>query len=207
MSSTQMLFNKEKINRLFPFHILINENLIIDSCGASLEKLCKDCRNKPFSERFQIQQKEIELFDFSSFKSACDQLITLLVNNQNKTVLKGQFEFLEDINSLLFIGSPLLNTLEMVEENNLTLNDFAHHDPLFDLLHSLKSQQLVNDNLKKIASDLRDLALFPMQNTEPIFRIGTEGNVVFRNPAADELPDFCYKGKTYKKDEFCKYIS
>jgi PAS domain S-box-containing protein len=207
MSSTQMLFNKEKINRLFPFYILIDENLIIDSYGASLEKLCKDCRNKPFSEKFKIQQKEIELLDFSSFKSACDQLITLLVNNQNKTVLKGQFEFLEDINSLLFIGSPLLNTLEMVEENNLTLNDFAHHDPLFDLLHALKSQQLVNDNLKKIAGNLRDLALFPMQNTEPIFRIGTEGNVVFRNPAADELPDFCYKDKTYKKDEFWKYIS
>src|SRR5258708_38677535 len=46
-----------------------------------------------------------------------------------------------------------------------------------------------------------------MKNSEPIFRIGTEGNVVFRNPAADELPDFCYKGKTYKKDEFWKYIS
>ncbi len=54
---------------------------------------------------------------------------------------------------------------------------------------------------------LRDSALFPEQNPDPVIRINNEGNIMKKNPAASKLALIEYKGQTYNNDEFYTLIA
>ncbi len=72
---------------------------------------------------------------------------------KNKTItFKGQFEIHDDC--FLFIGSPWFASVEDLILNNLTMHDFAYHDPLLDLLHILKNQDINNDELKELLTKI-----------------------------------------------------
>ncbi|MCY7361406.1 MAG: hypothetical protein LH629_04950, partial [Ignavibacteria bacterium] len=56
MNKNELLFNEEQLNRLFPFYILVNENLEIDSCGKSLEKLCPCTSGTIFTKKLFVKR-------------------------------------------------------------------------------------------------------------------------------------------------------
>ncbi len=154
MSSNCFSFKKDQFNRLFPFYILVNNRFAIESCGISLQKLAKSNINQSFSTCFKITRPEMDVVDFESIKATHGQLITLQLQSGHKTILRGQFEFLDDTNQLLFVGSPWFYSMEQVNESNLKLSDFANHDPLIDLLHILKTQEIVNADLKQLVATI-----------------------------------------------------
>jgi PAS domain S-box-containing protein len=132
--------------------------------------------------------------------------------------LRGQFETIE--NSLLFVGSPWFNSMHDVVEKKLTLHDFAVHDPLIDLLHVLNNQENTSKELKELLmvvnnqknklkqanKEIHDIALFPMQNPDPLIRIDTDGNLLKRNPSAEKLSSFEYENVHYSPEDFFKFI-
>ena len=162
MVNDHLNFKKEQIDRLFPFYILINQDLSIDSYGSSLQKLMPDGVGKSFLHCFYLVRPELPLTDFETAKSILNQLVVIRVFNDHKNTLRGQFEEINGSNQLLFIGSPWLNSMEQVKECRLNLRDFAFHDPLIDLLHVLKAQEIVTDDfkelLKKVNSQKNSLA-------------------------------------------------
>lgn len=221
MRERGIAFKKEQFNRLFPFYILIDEHLRVDSYGRTLEKLCPGSCHELFSHRFTVTRPEIPRQDFTAIRSICNQLVIIEVANPQRTVLRGQFEYLENERQLLFIGSPWFGSMEQVKESRLTLDDFAYHDPLIDLLHVLKTREITNDDLKellitvnsqkaalkKAADEVRSIALLPMQNPDPILRISEGGTILMKNPAAEELKDFHYEHTNYTAEEFWKTVA
>lgn len=187
MNNNELLFNEEQLNRLFPFYILVNENLEIDSCGKSLAKLCPLLPSTIFTKKLFVKRPEIYLQDFQSIRSIANQLVILQIKDHQKLVLRGEFEYLESIKKLLFIGTPWFDSMEQVKANNLTIHDFANHDPLIDLLHLLKTQEITTDDLKELlltvnkqkvalkssAADFKRLSLVASAN---------ENGVLFTNP-------------------------
>ncbi|MGZ3813811.1 MAG: PAS domain S-box protein [Mucilaginibacter sp.] len=150
MSTAVLSFKAEQFERIFPFYILVNEGLRIDSVGTSLHKLYPDSLNKPFSASFEVREPKVELLDISALRSICGHLITIVTNNNN--ILRGQFEFLDESNQWLFIGSPWFNSMDGVKEADLNLGDFSIHDPLIDLQYVNKTQE----NLKHLLTTVND---------------------------------------------------
>ena len=217
---TAFSFNEDQFNQLFPFYILINQDLTIQSCGNSLKKIFEQSPQRLFYDHFSLKRPANVPPTFVSLHGVCKQLVIVKVNNAFNDILRGQFELLQNSNQLLFIGSPWFDNMTEVKQHKLTLHDFAFHDPLIDLLHVLKTKDIVNDDLKqllitlhrkkselkKATDEIRDIALFALQNPDPLFRIATDGHVLMSNPAADHITYFNFEGNTYSREEFWKHI-
>jgi PAS domain S-box-containing protein len=214
-------FDDSQFNRIFPFYILINHELVVSSTGKTLEKIFPGTGGKSFFENYLIKKAEAEAKDYESMLSLVNQMVVLECLDAQKTILRGQIELLPDTGELLFIGSPWFGSMEQVIERKLSLNDFAIHDPLIDLLHVLKTQEITNEDLKhllntvnkqknelkKAAKEIQDIALFPMQNPDPLIRIDLVGNILKENPTAENFTEFTFNNLKYNKKEFWQKIA
>jgi len=214
-------FSETQFNNLFPFFILINENMEIEQCGKSLIKLFPDLKENIFERRFRINRPRISDYSFDALQQIKGQIVILESITNSSLKIKGQIEYLEHGNKLLFIGTPWFESIDQVIKNNLVMTDFAFYDPLMDLLHVLKSQEIINEDLNnllqtiknqkkqlaKAANEVRDIALFPQQNPDPLIRIDNSGKVLSQNPSAMQMASFVYKDKHFKADEFWKEIA
>jgi PAS domain S-box-containing protein len=87
--------------------------------------------------------------------------------------------------------------------------------------HSFKisenEYQNLNDQLKQLSEsletkvkertrDLEDIAQFPLENPNPIFRISFEGEILFRNPISVALKKVEYNGISFSIEKFWKNI-
>jgi PAS domain S-box-containing protein len=214
-------FGEEQLNRIFPFYIVINDNLTIASNGKTLDKMYPGIGHDKFSRYFRIQRPKIDDNSFKSIKDLNNQIVVLECLNEKGTALRGQIEWLKESNQLLFIGSPWFDSIESVIGNNLSLHDFAFHDPMIDLLHVLKTQEITTDELKqllktvnrqknelkKAAIEIEDIALFTTQNPDPLIRIDFDGKLLRQNPVADQFNHFIFEEKKQKPQAFWKKVA
>lgn len=214
-------FQEKAFSNIFPFYILIGQDMVVKSAGKTLEKIYAGTAEKSFQEHYSLKRPFIKEQDFQSLKSLTGQLIVIECLNSQRTNLRGQIDFLQDSNELLFLGTPWFNSIEEVIDNGLTLHDFANHDPMTDLLHLMKTQEITNDDLKHLLTTvskqkdelkaankaIHDIALFPTQNPDPLIRINYEGEVIQNNPAAAKLDFLSFENRVYRNDDLFKLIS
>jgi PAS domain S-box-containing protein len=189
--------------------------------GKSLRKLINKEESKQFNQFFSIPRPHKLINSIDDLKVLKDQLVVLQSPIEKKLMLRGQFEYLKEKDEILFIGSPWFASMEQITNNNLAIDDFAIHDPVIDLLHLLKSTEITNDdlkelistintqkdNLKKINKEVRDIALFPEQNPDPIIRINFEGDLLQNNSSAAKLNIVEYNDTAYNNEEFLRLIA
>lgn len=219
--SHPFLFNEKQFNKLFPFYILISRDLKVIAMGKSIRKLLEKENVLQFNRFFSISNPLTPIVEFDDLIVLESQLVILESATTKKLLFRGQFEYLSETDDMLFVGSPLLGSMKEVRENRLVIDDFARHDPLIDLLHEMKSQEITNDDLKQLLltinkqkNDLKkankevyDIALFPTQSPDPIIRINFNGEVLQNNPAAALLDFFEIENASYRNDEFFKLVS
>lgn len=219
--SNPFSFNESQFNSLFPFYILINKDLKVVSIGKSLRKLCDLQKEQNFNQFFSIPRPLTLLNSFNDLIVLQNQMILLELSSDKKIMLRGQFEYMEEREEVLFLGSPWFGSMEQLRENNLQINDFAKNDPLIDLLHVLKTVEITNDDLKELVAtsndqknelkkankENSDIALFTIQNPGPIIRIDYDGDILQNNPAASVLDFIEFEGETYRNDLFFKMIT
>lgn len=220
--SYPFLFEHEQFNRLFPFYMLIDKEMILVSSGNSIQKLCGIKNGITFHHLFSIPRPYTPLHNFEGLKNLQDQLVVLETLDSRKNIkLRGQFEYLSNTDQILFVGTPWFNSMEQVKEGQMVINDFAHHDPLIDLLHVLKAQEITNEDLKNLVStinqqkntlkniskEFEEIALFPTQSPDPIICIDFNGEVLRNNPAASRLDFFEYNNSNLRNDIFFKLIA
>ena len=154
MSKKSINLNAEEFNRIFPFFILLDEKLIIIDHGESLEKIIPDCAGKAFESLFDIERPHLEEVNFENIKAICTELLILKTKDKLHLKLRGQWEFLKGENHLLFIGAPWFDSSLQFDESGLLIKDFAPHNPLIDMLHAIRTQEIVNEELKEVLRDL-----------------------------------------------------
>ena len=99
-------FSEAHFNRLFPFYILINQQMVVETNGKTLDKLFAGISGKKFADSFKIKRPELEELNFESLKSLANELLIIECFNEQHTHLRGQIDYLPETDQLLFLGSP-----------------------------------------------------------------------------------------------------
>jgi hypothetical protein len=146
MEQLEFNFRKDTFSKIFPFYILLDTNLCIKSYGKSIPKIIPELTNTLFSDNLSITRPHVEEYSTNQFKNLINELVILKSNYIDETILKGQFEIIEE--GYLFVGTPWFESIEEVFQKNLSINDFAFHDSLLDILHIAKDQEINYNDLK-----------------------------------------------------------
>lgn len=214
-------FKKDQINRLFPFYISIGTDLTVNALGDSLSKLCNFQKSEKFLQLFSISSTQTSINSFDDLFGLQNQEIIINLFENNKISLRGQFEYLEETNEILFLGSPSFSSIEVISENKLEVDDFAKNDSIISLLDELEKEKAKNKELEKhiatfekkeneeISSNKEyyNISLFSKQSLDPNIRINFQGDLIQNNPAANKLEFIKYKNKTYPINLFFKAIA
>jgi PAS domain S-box-containing protein len=203
MKDFQFEFDLEGFNKLFPFYILIDNNFNIKSYGKSLIKIIPNLKeNSLFLDFFLIKRPYYQQPNFSDLFTLCSQLIVLESLQKKPIILTGQFQQHKDF--FLFVGSPWFISMDEVANRNLKLKDFAIHDPLIDLLHLLKNQEIGNNDLKQLILKINEqkkiliedkveinkLSLVASANNNGVVLTDLKGKLFWTNDAYLELTGY-----------------
>jgi len=170
ISNISNLRDQQFMDDLFPFYILMDNEMRILNSGRSMDKLLNLKKSVNFFKEFKIQ---LPLFvsDYTSIKENHSSLFIFSSINLPEIQLRGQFYFDKKENLICFIGTPLINSFNDLENKNLQLSDFAIHDSINQFLFTLQmhissmkdAQDLANKlklsvtNLTEINDSLDDL--------------------------------------------------
>ena len=147
--------SSEQIHRLFPFHMAINRDLSISSCGNSLLKLNPGMEGRHIDDFFLMKRPGLARFNFQEIVDKMNELFIIHTLSANKVILRGQFEYVAQTDQLLFLGTPWFNSVEEMNETGLALDDFAVHDFLPDMMMLIKTLQNANDDVKQVIGQLQ----------------------------------------------------
>jgi PAS domain S-box-containing protein len=140
---------------IFPFHLYIDETFVIRGAGSSLLKTNPILLGKNFKDFFSFIRPFSVSTNYNSVSEFIKQLFIIKASYNEHLLLRGQMIQMEN-NGLLFIGSPWFNNIETVSNLGLNLNDFALHDSTTDLLHLLKTRDIVSSDLESITKMFRE---------------------------------------------------
>ncbi|KAL4230720.1 Guanylate cyclase soluble subunit beta-1 [Mactra antiquata] len=138
--------------RAFPFHILFNRKMIVTQSGFSLVRVIpmvanSNCR---FDDIFEMIRPHMK-FDFDHILSHINTVYVLRTkegilgiaddnsnriehNDTSRMRLKGQMVYVPETDSLLFMCSPSVNSLDDLSRRGLFLSDIPLHDSTRDLV-------------------------------------------------------------------------
>jgi len=142
------------INDLFPFYILLNEDLEILNFGKSIDKAFNLSVGDCLWNHFKVN-RPIGINDYDKLlknKSALFILDSLKLENQK---LRGQFYFDEEHKMFCFLGTPLVQSFESLTPLKLNLMDFAVHDSIGQFLFSLQMHLASINDSQQIANNLQ----------------------------------------------------
>jgi PAS domain S-box-containing protein len=200
---SSFVIEQKQLNELFPFHFVLNESLTVIHAGQSLQKLCPNALNSNFQDIFKFKRPSFGIqYSFDSISSFLNQVFIFEIKNRAEALfLRGQVIRVNNV--LLFAGSPwIVDTIDF-EKNNLLIRDFAINDPVTDMVQLLKVRQLAFEDIQNLVTDLKserdklviknkeieDLAKFPAENPNPIFRISLSGVLRYANQTAFLIMD------------------
>jgi PAS domain S-box-containing protein len=135
--------------------MVIDRDMIVISCGRSLNKLYPDLEGKKFIDFFHFKRQRIAGDLFEALSKNLNQLIILQVLNDPEMIFRGEFEYIVKLDQLLFFGSPWLPSGEWMTQKGLAMTDFAIHDHVPDLMMALKTQQDANEDIISILEQLK----------------------------------------------------
>jgi PAS domain S-box-containing protein len=137
---------------IFPFHLAFDRHLAITRIGASLQRLCPHWRpGLRLDQAVRLERPRIDL-NFETL-AASQHLLFVLADSEQRFRLRGQLVPLEP-DELLFLGSPWLTEPGAIKALGLSIDDFALHDPVIDLLQLLQSQRAAVADLRKLTDKL-----------------------------------------------------
>ncbi len=199
--NTNITISLKELSHLFPFYILLDFDLNIESYGRSMSLLfSEDNKNTPFYQNWKFHSNIETTSTSVNFNSLTGKLVIISNHKNEKLKFKGQFEKIKSENKYIFLGSPWFNNTDQLIENNLTISDFAIHDSINDLLHVLKHNEISNFELKetlnkvneqriKITETNEQLILFRnlIDNSSDSIQVADEnGRMVYINNTASE---------------------
>jgi two-component system, sensor histidine kinase len=149
-----LVLDKEQADRLFPFHLIISKENTIISQGKSLKKLVGEQVGEDLSKHFSNKKPHSLKLSYNYLLPLVGELVIMETTGKSSVIMRGQWEIFQNRDELVFLGSPWYASFEDVSKDNLTLLDFAPHDPLFDLLMVVKSKEIATSDLIELVTAL-----------------------------------------------------
>lgn len=199
----QFHFEESSFNRIFPFYILIDDALVIQSLGKSIRKYFPGLRaGLLFPDAFTIEYTDGTKCAGDTLREHYDRMVIIRCRINADIIMRGQFEAIAS--GILFVGSPWLVSLDDVTKRNLSLFDFAHHDPLLDLLQlmhtyehtsrELEAQLKINngqkEQLRQNNDELNKLSVVASANENAIVFTTPDARIFWCNDAYVKLTQY-----------------
>jgi PAS domain S-box-containing protein len=146
-----------EIDRLFPFYFIVDEGMSIIKKGPSLEKILSfsnESTNAFHSIFYIIKPKSNAHPDFVYLKSIASKFVLIGIQGLNNTILKGQFEYRDQQNHIVFFGSLWAEEHEKLLELGLTYSDFPAYDAIFDIQQMTSVLKNEQEDLEKLKQEL-----------------------------------------------------
>ena len=154
---------------VFPFSILFDHTMTIRQVGDGLIRhlgqSMKQSNSLNFLNYFSIVSPKLNEYTFESILINESMSYTLKMksidnakNNQFKDMeLKGSMMFVEESDSLLFIGSPAIQHLEELTGRGLYISDIPIHDATRDIIlvgEQTKAQEGLKSRMEKLKQSI-----------------------------------------------------
>jgi PAS domain S-box-containing protein len=206
--NSNIIFSENQINKLFPFYLEINSDLKITSIGPSLKKITNgNLVGSYLFNDFSIERPFLTNHNWDNLFNSIHDLF-IIKHEKSDLLLRGQFEYLEDRKTLIFIGTPWVQSIDNLKEKKLFISDFAIHDPTFDLLHIIKNIEINSEEIKILLSKLKQKSELIKQSeanykatlnmaSEIIYKTNRDGYFIYVNPAGQRISG-------YSNDELMK---
>lgn len=143
-------FSTDQFNKLFPFYLKLDCEMMIRTVGVSMEKLIGPVSDKPFSDFFEWVRPDGNSCPINTLRTDSNQLVIFRRKGKHPILFRGQFVAMQESDAFLFAGSPWLTRVEEMEACGLKLADFAVNDPMTDLLHVLKTKEIAFSELSEL---------------------------------------------------------
>lgn len=148
------LSDRDFMNNLFPFYIVIDHKMEIKTFGRSIEKILDLKVGANFFDCFIIERPS-KTNTFNGILKQKTSLFILQYKCGKKMKFRGQMYYEEKSNLICFIGGPLINSFDDLKGENLSLNDFALHDSTNQFLFTLQMQISAMKDTQKLADKLQ----------------------------------------------------
>lgn len=193
MEPTTIQLQDSDFRKLFPFHILLDREGVIRSVGDSLYKATSIEPGGQFSDHFTVNRPFLIQVDFDTLSDLSGSLFIIDTVGQPSMKLRGQWIKPAGTPDLLFLCSPWFSSLQALKEQHLSINDFALHDPVIDLLHILKTNEIGMDDVKEMLeryrkqqAELKRLSLIATESTNMVIVTGPKGEIEWVNRSFEE---------------------
>ena len=153
MSSPGLNLSPPQFATAFPFHIVLDERLRVLQTGSVLSRLCPALtEGTELSEHFFVQRPVLQRVDFDAIHQHRKSLF-VLQHREGPLRLRG--EIVVQDRRLVFLGSPWVTEMADVSRIGLSLNDFAVHDPVVDLLFLLQTKNKALADAQELSQRLK----------------------------------------------------
>jgi two-component system, NtrC family, sensor kinase len=165
----------------FPFHFVCDRDLTILQTGQVLQRMSQtQLVGSSLGEHFRISRPKVQL-TFEAIKKQSRALF-LLESLHSDTQIRGQMMYVEEQDTLFFLGSPWITDTKQLAPLGLKLKDFAIYDPIVDFLFLVQAQNTAIDEARKLtqdpSSDRRRSSTTPSKDSTRItaYAISTDSN-------------------------------
>ncbi|XP_030599348.1 guanylate cyclase soluble subunit beta-2 [Archocentrus centrarchus] len=155
----------------FPFHVVFDEQLVVHQAGVNLQKIIPGLQNMNIhlDEYFSIVHPEVT-FTISSIRKFINSHFVLQTRSKmmpeawkDKPMLqlRGQMIWMSSLHCMLYQASPLLRSLQELEEMHMHISDIAPHDVTRDLIllnHQRLAEMELSNQLERKKEELRILS-------------------------------------------------
>lgn len=198
LSLLEFNLNSDLIKSTFPFTILIDRNLNIVEFGDSLVRhlgsLILSGYGLSFLTYFSIETPKLNDYSFESLVINQNNLVVIkikLVDSKFAQLkdmeIKGSIVYENDIDCILFLGSPLIQSLEELNDRGLYISDIPIHDAVRDIIlvgEQTKAQEGLKFRMEKLKKSIlqanEDIQKEKLKNIELL-------NMIFPSEIAEKL--------------------
>ena len=153
MDTERLYITNDDLNLVFPFYFILDKSLIIKEIGKGLEKILPLLKGSSFQKSFNLKRPFSPKYHFDSLLEYSQQIF-IIESLEKKILFRGQIIYLEQKQSIIFIGSPWVTNVDDMEKKGIYITDFALHDTTPDMLQVLKTQEIVTNDIKEIVTEL-----------------------------------------------------
>ncbi|KAK2881537.1 hypothetical protein Q8A67_018805 [Cirrhinus molitorella] len=155
----------------FPFHIVFDEELQVRQAGVTVQRIVPGLQTRcsQLDQYFTIQHPQVT-FNICSIRKFINSHFVLRTQRDRMPIawkerpmleLRGQMLWMHPLRCMLYLASPLLRSLQELEEHCMHLSDIAPHDATRDLI-LLNQQRLaemeLSNQLERKKEELHQLS-------------------------------------------------
>uniref|UniRef100_W5MYK5 guanylate cyclase n=1 Tax=Lepisosteus oculatus TaxID=7918 RepID=W5MYK5_LEPOC len=135
---------------VFPFNIVFRQDMVVHNVGSGLATVFPDLDGKKINDAFLLARPLVE-FTWNMIISHPNNLFEIMskepVKNGNSSnameswgdgsrclKLKGQMRYMPEWESIIFLGTPVMERLSAMFKTGLYINDLSMHDSSRDLV-------------------------------------------------------------------------